>query len=289
MNKIAILVDSASGLTDQELQQLNDVEMVEQPIIVNAEDELTDYSAMDESEFYQIIGANKISTSQVPRGQLAAKWQELLERYDQVLFLGISHYLSKQYLTALKLAETEPFKGRVVVYETSLVTVMLREMIYVAHRIAQANGQMDDILQAIEPLKTRHVSIFLIGNPDFLANSGRISRPLAHFCRSFKIIPMLQFKDGQIKRYGQTRSLKRAIKKALEEIIQQCGSEKLTIVTGLLDANRRAFLEKALTQYDFKTIEYCAMAKIIGVYLGPNMLGFLGWKPVVDINTKREK
>ena len=108
--KIAIAVDSNSGITQREAEELG-LHVLPMPFMI---DGTVYYEGIDltSDEFYRKMeeGAD-ITTSQPSPKDVTEVWDRLLEEHDEVVYIPMSSGLSGSCQTALMLAED--YDGRV--------------------------------------------------------------------------------------------------------------------------------------------------------------------------------
>ena len=89
MNKIAIMTDSNSGITQKEAERLG-IRVLPMPFFIKDELFYEDITLTQE-EFYQRLAEDAdISTSQPSPADVMELWEELLEEYDEVIHIPMS-------------------------------------------------------------------------------------------------------------------------------------------------------------------------------------------------------
>lgn len=273
--KTAILVDSSAEFTQADLTKFPHLFLINIPIIVNHETIINDYTSFSDNQFYKMLTQDNVTTSQISVGTMEEKWKELLKSYDHVLFMGISKRLSSQHNSMLHLASKPEFKGRVTVYDTNSLTIPLKLMTQYATELLTAGGSLTTINQKLQKLSSQCFCLFFIDDARFLVKGGRISRVLGEFCQRLRITPILQFKNGAISKYGQTRTLKKAIFNVLKVMHKTSLNKEITVGCGGLSEERLELINSIIKEFDWKKIDYEELAYPITVHLGPNVFGFL--------------
>ena len=124
MSKVAILTDSNSGITQGEAPALG-VYVLPMPFYIN--DQLY-YEDLDltQDQFYLRLreDSTKITTSMPLVGDLVDKWEELLDEYDEVVYIPMSSGLSSSCETAIMMAED--YDGKVQVVNNQRISVTQR-------------------------------------------------------------------------------------------------------------------------------------------------------------------
>ena len=128
---IAVATDTNSGIMQEEAEQLG-VHVVPMPFVVDGE-ECFEGVNLDAERFYarQTAGAD-IVTSQPSIVDLGKRWAELLEAYDEVIYIPMSSGLSGSCETACQVARH--CNGRVHVVDNQRISVTQREAVLDALR-----------------------------------------------------------------------------------------------------------------------------------------------------------
>ena len=128
---IAVATDTNSGIMQEEAEQLC-VHVVPMPFVVDGE-ECFEGVNLDAERFYarQTAGAD-IVTSQPSIVDLGKRWAELLEAYDEVIYIPMSSGLSGSCETACQVARH--CNGRVHVVDNQRISVTQREAVLDALR-----------------------------------------------------------------------------------------------------------------------------------------------------------
>ena len=120
MPDVVIMTDSNTGMTQEEGKRYG-VEILPMSFIINGK---IYYEGIDISheEFFQKLGEDaQVSTSQPAPGEVIERWETLLKRHDEVVYIPMSGALSKSCETARMLAED--YNGRVQVVDSRRVSV----------------------------------------------------------------------------------------------------------------------------------------------------------------------
>ena len=104
MPRIAILTDSNSGITQNEGKELG-IKVIPMPFNIDGEEYLEDINLTQEQFYQKLTSGAKVSTSQPSSSYVTSIWDELLEDYDQVIYIRMSSWLSKSCETATNAAK----------------------------------------------------------------------------------------------------------------------------------------------------------------------------------------
>ncbi len=113
MEKVAIVTDSNSGITQREAKELG-IKVLPMPFYINGELFFEDITLTQE-EFYQRLAEDAdISTSQPSPGDVIDLWEEILKEYEEIIYIPMSSGLSSSCETALGLAQDYDGKVHVI-------------------------------------------------------------------------------------------------------------------------------------------------------------------------------
>ena len=119
-NKIAIVTDSNSGITQSQAKELG-ISVLPMPFYINDELFYEDLTLTQE-EFYQKLEEDaNISTSQPSPADVMELWEKLLEENEEIVHIPMSSGLSNSCETAMVLARE--YHGRVHVVNNQRISV----------------------------------------------------------------------------------------------------------------------------------------------------------------------
>lgn len=218
--KIAIVTDSTSGITAEEAQQLG-VFVLSMPVTIDGREYLEGVDL--EREFFlrkQEEGA-RITTSQPSPAALESLWNQLMEHYDEILYLPMTSGLSGSYTTACALAQE--WEGKVAVVNTRRISVPLWQMVEDARTLAGKGIPAGEICRRLEE-NAENASIYILPTTlEYLKRGGRITPAAAAIGTVLNIKPVLQIQGGGVDAYAKVRGLKQAVAKmfaALDEDLE---------------------------------------------------------------------
>lgn len=145
------------------------------PFVVDGEECLEGVN-LDAERFYerQIAGAD-IVTSQPSIVDLGKRWAELLEAYDEVVYIPMSSGLSGSCETACQVAAH--CNGRVHVVDNQRISVTQREAVLDALRWIGEGRTAAETCALLESTKLDASIYLMVDTMAYLHKSGRITRP----------------------------------------------------------------------------------------------------------------
>ena len=110
MPGIGIMTDSNCGIMPSE-EKTYGIHVLPMPIIIDGETFYEGINITPEDFYKKQAAGSTITTSQPSPGDVAAMWDELLQSYDELVFIPMSSGLSSTCQTALILADDDPYRG----------------------------------------------------------------------------------------------------------------------------------------------------------------------------------
>ena len=93
MNKIAIMTDSNSGITQKEAEVLR-IRVLPMPFLIDGETFFEEISLTQEQFYERLAQDVDISTSQPSPEDVTKAWEELLEENESIVYIPMSSGLS---------------------------------------------------------------------------------------------------------------------------------------------------------------------------------------------------
>lgn len=250
MAKVAIMTDSNSGITQKEGKELG-IRVVPMPFTIDGEEYLEDIT-LNQEQFYEKLasGAN-VSTSQPSIGFVNSIWDELLEEYDEVVYIPMSSGLSKSCESATLSAKAN-YEGKVFVVDNQRISVTQRQSVLDAITLAEKGYSGLEIYGILMKEKMNSDIFIMVDTLEYLKKGGRITPAAAALGGLLKIKPVLLIKGEKLDKF---RMRNRTLENAKRIMLDAC---KERIVGYLKDIDGRVdniHLQAAYTGTDTKAIE----------------------------------
>ena len=147
MNKIAIVTDSNSGITQSQAKELG-FYVLPMPFTIDGKEYFEDINLTQE-DFYQKMDENAdIFTSQPSPESVMKLWDELLQEYDEIIHIPMSSGLSGSCQTALMLADD--YDGKVQVVNNQRISVTQKQSCYDAMQLIATGKSALEIKNILE-------------------------------------------------------------------------------------------------------------------------------------------
>lgn len=215
MNRVAVLTDSNSGITQEEGKKLG-VGVLPMPFFIDGEEYFEDIT-LSQEEFYDRLKANHdIKTSQPAPGDVMALWDKYLKDYNEVVYIPMSSGLSSSCDTAMMLAED--YDGRVQVVNNQRISVTMRQSVMDALDLVEAGKNAAEIKEILEKEKFQASIYITVDTLKYLKKGGRVTPAAAAIGTVLNLKPVLQIQGEKLDAYAKVRGWKQAKKTMLDAI-----------------------------------------------------------------------
>lgn len=219
MNKIAIVTDSNSGITQSEGRALG-VHVLPMPFFINEKEYFEDITLTQE-EFYEYLKNDAdISTSQPSVASVTELWDKLLTEYDEIVHVPMSSGLSSSCETAVMLSQD--YNGRVQVVNNQRISTTQRQSVLDAQTLAERGWNAKQIRDYLEEHKFDSSIYITLDTLKYLKKGGRITPAAAALGTLLKLKPVLQIQGEKLDAFSKSRTLKAAKKTMIEAIQKDC-------------------------------------------------------------------
>lgn len=207
MSKVVVVTDSSCAFTQEEAKKIG-VEIVPLPFYINGEIKYEDVDLTQDDFYKKLQEGVELKTSMPLLGDVTDKWDELLEKYDEVVYIPLSAGLSSSCETAIMLSQD--YDGKVQVVNNKRVSVTLKRSIYDAVELAEQGKNAAEIKEILE--KTAHDSAIyiMVDTLSYLKKGGRITAAAAAIGTLLKIKPVLQIQGDKLDAFSKARTVKQA-------------------------------------------------------------------------------
>lgn len=275
MAKIAIVTDSNSGITQA---QGKDLGICVLPMPFYIDDQLFfENVTLTQDQFYEKLeqGAD-VKTTQPAPGDVIALWDELLQEYDEVVYLPMSSGLSSSCETAVMLSQD--YDGRVQVVDNQHISVTLRQSVLDAQAMAAAGKSAVEIKQILEETKFDSDIYITVDTLKYLKKGGRLTPAAAAIGTVLNLKPVLRIKGEKLDAFSKTRGWK-AAKKAmidaiyavLERDFPGCTLEDMHIAAAFTGKREDAldWLEELQEAFPGRDIHMDPLSLSVACHIGP--------------------
>ncbi|MGN0298058.1 MAG: DegV family protein [Lachnospiraceae bacterium] len=219
MNKIGIITDSHSGITQETAQQLG-ITVLPMPFYIGEECYYENVTLSREDFLEQLKNGVQVSTSQPSPTTVMEYWDKGLSEYEQILYIPISSALSGSCETAMMLAQEEPYINRVFVVDNGRVSTPMHRSVLDALELVEEGYSARQIKDILEEARAEMVIYIGVETLDNLKRGGRISATTATVGNLLNIKPVLKFDVGVLSSYKNCRGFAKARKTMIDAMKQ---------------------------------------------------------------------
>lgn len=290
MNKVAILTDSNSGITQAEAKELG-VYVIPMPFYINEQLYYEDIDLTQEQFYEKLTQGGEITTSMPITGNLIDLWDKLLEDYDQVVYIPMSSGLSSSCATAQMLSED--YDGKVVVVDNQRISVTQKLSALEAKKLADMGKTAEEIRDALMEIKAASTIYITVDTLEYLKKGGRLTPAVAAIGSLLKIKPVLSIYGEKLDKFAMARTMKQAksimidaLKKDMKNVLHTDNLDDVIISiahTNNLEAAEK-FKEELLAEFPGKEIWIDPLSLSVSCHIGPGALACTVTKKLIDIN-----
>lgn len=253
MNKIAIMTDSNSGITQKEAEVLR-IRVLPMPFLIDGETFFEEISLTQEQFYERLAQDVDISTSQPSPEDVTKAWEELLEENESIVYILMSSGLSGSCQTAIMLADD--YEGKVQVVDNQRISVTQRQSVLDAIELAKEGKTAVQIKEILEANKFESSIYIMLDTLKYLKKGGRITPAAAALGSALRLKPVLQIQGEKLDAFSIARTKKQGVSKMLAAI-----EEDIKTRFGGLDNMENIHMEVAHTVNEEAALELVEMIK----------------------------
>lgn len=253
MNKIAIMTDSNSGITQKEAEVLR-IRVLPMPFLIDGETFFEEISLTQEQFYERLAQDVDISTSQPSPEDVTKAWEELLEENESIVYIPMSSGLSGSCQTAIMLADD--YEGKVQVVDNQRISVTQRQSVLDAIELAKEGKTAVQIKEILEANKFESSIYIMLDTLKYLKKGGRITPAAAALGSALRLKPVLQIQGEKLDAFSIARTKKQGVSKMLAAI-----EEDIKARFGGLDNMENIHMEVAHTVNEEAALELVEMIK----------------------------
>ena len=215
MKKTAVVTDSNSGITQAEGKELG-IAVLPMPFFIDGELFYEDISLTQEQFYDRLKQGADISTSQPSPGEVLDLWNNVLEEYEEIVYIPMSSGLSQSCETAMMLAKD--FDGKVEVVNNQRISVTQRQSVLDAKELVKKGKTAAEIKKILEDMKMESSIYITLETLKYLKKGGRITPAAAAIGTVLNLKPVLQIQGEKLDAYSKARGKAQGRKTMLEAI-----------------------------------------------------------------------
>ena len=219
MNKVIIIVDSTCDLP-KELVEKNNLVIV--PLTVNFPD-ATFYDGVDITtpELYKMVAerGELPKTAAITLGEIYNIFEKYIELGYDIIYTGISGYMSKSYENAVMISKEFP-EGRIEVVDSLNLSTGIGLTVLKACEWRDQGKDVHEIARLMRETIPYVRSQFIVDTMEYLHKGGRCSGVAKLFGTILKIKPLILVREGKMTVGGKPRGKIEACLDKLVEMVE---------------------------------------------------------------------
>ncbi|MGG1880407.1 DegV family protein [Paenibacillus cisolokensis] len=284
MNKTVIVTDSTADIPADLVKQYN-IHIVPLKVMFG-EDSYLDGVDISAGEFYKrLVESPQLpTTSQPSPADFVQAYESIFKQYPEcsILSIHISSGLSGTYQSA-KLATSllEEKADQITVWDSKSASYGFGLFAAHAAKLAADGKPVEEIIIAIEELRSKRRLYFLVDTLEYLQKGGRIGKASAVLGTLLNIKPILSIdEEGIIFSVEKVRGRKKATARMVELFQQDLtGVTKVHVAVGHT-ADRglvEDFLQQLSAVFAVEDVVYSDIGPVIGTHVGPGTIAAYIW------------
>lgn len=275
MQKIALVTDSGSDLTLEELKE-NNIELVPFRIIY-PEKEYNDVLEISPDDVYNRLKEH-IPTTSLPSIDYMEGVLNRLEKegYTHVIMISISSHFSGTGNSFRLLLEDHPNLTSFV-FDSKTLSAPQGTLALMTAKMIRDGLSFEEICEKLPVLRTQSHGYFTIDTLEYLKKGGRIGSVAGTIGSVLNIKPIIWVSDeGVYETYAKVRGQKQALsrlQKIAKQELDKYGDCDVTVLSGGADDLAQKLYEMIKDFDHIKSIRFSKIGPALGVNTGPGTVG----------------
>ncbi len=207
MNKIKIITDSNSGITQEGAKKLG-VIVLPMPFTINGKEYFEDITLTQE-KFYEYLATDaNVSTSQPSIGDITDLWDKETADGSQIIYIPMSSGLSESCHTAERLAED--YKGKVFVVDNQRISITQKRSVMDALTMSEKGMSCEEIVSVLMETKMQASIYITLETLKYLKKGGRLTPAAALIGSILHIKPVLQIQGEKLDAFKKVQTMRKA-------------------------------------------------------------------------------
>ena len=278
--KTAIMTDTNSGISVEQCKE-HGIYVLPMPVMVDGQDYLEGETITHQELYDALLEEKEVMTAQPSLKDLLDFWDNLLEEYDEIVYIPMSSGLSGSCHTALQFAEE--YEGKVQVVDNHRISVTLCNAVYDALRLSKRGLDAKAIKEALEANAFNSSIYITVESLNYLKKSGRVTATAAMIATAMNIKPVLSIQGEKLDAFAKVRGMKAAETKMIEAVkddlknrFSDYPKERIIIgVAGTLkeDADTEEWTKKVEEAFPGYKVLYMPLSCSIACHVSVNAAG----------------
>lgn len=275
MQKIALITDSGSDLSLEELKEYN-INLL--PLRISySTGEYQDKIDIKASDVYANLDKEVPKTS-LPSPETTEKILNKLEKegYTHVIGICISGGLSGT-ANSLRLSLEDHPNLTSYVYDTKILAYPEGEIAIEVSKLIKAGKTFEEIIENLPKIREKIAGYFTINTLEYLKKGGRIGRVAGTLGEMLNLKPLITTdENGVYYTIAKARGRKQALSKLTEILKSHLSKNRcdVTVLQGGCEAEALKYMESLIGLENINTLKISEISPALGVHGGPGLMGF---------------
>ncbi len=249
-------------------------------IIHLGEKEYRDHVDLTADEFYDAIESDPDifpRTSQPPTSEMVETYEKMQKKgYTDLVVVTISSQMSGIFGAAQVAAKEVP-DINVHVFDSRSVAYPQARMALKAAELSERGASVEEILEALDRIRTRNHIYFAVDTLAYLVKNGRLSNAQGFLGSMLKIKPLLHIsKEGTVENIEKIRTFKKAVNRVVDMYIEETKGKKVEpFICHAHNPDVRDRIEARLKENDpsIESVFSMPLTPAVGAHAGPGAIG----------------
>ncbi|KKO52164.1 DegV family protein [Paenibacillus sp. DMB20] len=283
MKKTVIVTDSTADIP-ADLVKKYDIRIV--PLrVMFGHDSYLDGIEITPGDFYKrlVASSQMPTTSQPSPADFAAAYEAVLKESPgcSILSIHLSSGMSGTYQSALLATSMLEEETDITVWDSKSASYGFGLFVVHAAKLAEEGASVEEIVSAVEELRSQRKLYFLVDTLEYLQKGGRIGKASAILGTLLNIKPILSIdQEGIIYAVEKVRGRKKATSRIIELFQKELpGITNIHVGVGHTadPASVEEFLEQLSTVFTVKEVVLSEIGAVIGTHVGPGTIAAYIW------------
>jgi len=277
--KIAIVLDSSAGLSEDVLQEHNI--FTNYLLIIFGNESYQEFKELTPAKFIELSAAQEElpTTSQAAIGSTVEIYENILkEGYDEIIHITISGGLSGSYQSAINAAEMVDAK-KIHLFDSKTVAFPQGALALNAAKLAKAGKDVAEIISELEKMQESiHVNA-TVKTLENLKKGGRLSNASAVIGSMLQVKPIIAMsKEGKLEAISKVRTFKKAIQALIDTAKEGNLDESYEVgIIHVLNPEDATTVKNAVAElYPNVTIHVLPLSLVVSAHVGEGTIA-LTW------------